>query len=121
MPFSYFLNLLERDTGCIGEFGLAQSQQNAAATYPLPDMRIYGRRASAAVFRRFRHVKNPASSRDTFRVALVNRRVKTSTRGLCLQYRDGTLGPFLGRLRIKRSANSRQYRQPRRVNVSLLF
>ena len=36
-----FLNLLERDTGRIGEFRLAQSQQISAGTYFLSDMGVH--------------------------------------------------------------------------------
>ena len=57
--FFVFLNLLERDTGGVGEFSLAQSQQISAGAYLLPDMGIYRSRALPVYFDDFAMVRNP--------------------------------------------------------------
>jgi hypothetical protein len=48
----------ERYAGGVGKFRLAHLQKNSAGANLLPDVDIYGSRASAAADRRLRHVRN---------------------------------------------------------------
>jgi hypothetical protein len=45
-------------TGGVGKVGLAHSQEHSAGANLLPDMSVYGSRASGAIVRRLRHVRN---------------------------------------------------------------